>query len=216
MICEKCGSKISDTALFCSNCGERTKNDFNIKYDVINYDEKYAKSNKTTPSLTPLTIRGSLYVILPIFLIFFGVPYVIALGLSLCGIAVFVTECLLRRKYIISRESAIVVEKGNNKVYYVTLFVKSLNSDRFMQNYEWMSKQAQNDNLVIQEIERYKAGLNNYNNITGGNGIRVIFLKNRSIEKETNSFIKLKYENEKGELKKIKIPKSFPGMMEVI
>lgn len=224
MYCHECGALLAPEDFFCGACGARVKNEDSRAFLVYSYDAAYAKARHASSSFGGQVARGLLYCLAPICLIFFGdMFFAWAMGLSFCGIAALVLECMFRRKYFLARQSAVVYDRSRGVTYYVTLFGNpsvgfsaATRAAAAAQNFENAAQQArlaQIERMVIHEVKRYQAGENRYNVWTGG-PVRVIAMHRLERLRTAKRYTVYRYYDENERPKTIKLPDCFPGFQE--
>lgn len=226
MYCTNCGREISDGAAYCGRCGMPVPDAYNgtVRYSVIKYDEEYAKQRHTRVTYGKCIARGLLYCMAPLILMFFGDFWMlISILFSFLGIAVLLVDCCLCRKYLLARQSAVVVDNELNTMYYVTLFgstsagfdtaTRAFAAAQNMQNAAYQSRMAQMDALLIKEVTQFQAGYNRYNIWTGGE-TRVQELQGRAPLEVKKKYALYGGKSKTGRKKTIKIPDCFPGLKE--
>ncbi len=220
MYCSQCGRELAPNAFFCGWCGAPVCEYKTLPYTIIKFDADYARKKHALVRYGQIVARGLTYCLTPLILMFFSEYFLLpAMALSFCGIAVLIIDTIMHRKYFLARQSAVVKDKRTGAIYYVTMFGDTYGSNSLaaaaanMQNAMYQAQLVQIDQAILHEIERYKAGQNQYNVWTGGQ-VRVLELRNWSVLKTAKRFILYRYIDVKGKPKKIKIPDCFPGMRE--
>lgn len=224
--CQNCGAEFAPNAAFCGLCGAQVCSETSSRYTVFKYDAEYAKGNHAYISFIALFVRGLIYCLAPLLLMFLGEDFIVAtICLFVCGMAALIIESCIKRKYFLARQSAVVVDMAQNTTYYVTMIgdadvgfnmaTQALAAVHNINNSARQSQIVQVDSLVINEVERFQAGQNRYNIWSGGE-VRVRELNQMHVIKKGKRYFVCYYTNKKGRLKTMKIPNCFPMMKEDI